>query len=284
MISNSFFKRFSISLLLFWLVVFALLPFAIVLFASFVKPGVSSFLSVHFTLNNYQTILTSEYLTVFIRSLWLAFLTSFICLLLAYPFSYILLKLPERLQVILLFLLIIPFWTSSLIRVYAIIIIIRAQGLLNSLLLSIGIIHAPIHLLYSQTAVLIGLVYSLLPFMIFPLYANLGRFDWRLLDAAKDLGASRFRVLFQILIPNTIPGIVGGLLLVLLPAMTLFYIPDILGGAKSLLLGNLIKDQFIIGHNWPLGSAVSIVLSILMALMLVFYWQVSDEKDRRQLV
>lgn len=280
---NFFFKQFSVLLILGWLLAFALLPFLLVFFASFLKTSHSALLTYSFTFQNFIDLLQTGYVKVFLRSFWLASLSAILCLLLGYPFAYILAKLSEQARMICLFLLILPFWTSSLIRIYAIIIMIRINGLLNHVLLWLGIIHQPLQILYTQTAVLIGLVYALLPFMIFPLYANLERFDWNLLDAARDLGASKFRIMFSIVIPNTIAGIVAGIILVLLPAMTMFYIPDILGGAKSLLLGNLIKDQFIVAENWPLGSAISIILTLVMALMIFIYWRVSTEQDRRRM-
>ncbi len=279
---DNFFKRSSIFLISGWLLFFALLPFVLVIVASFLKSGDVSFLTSSPTLHNYIALLQASYITVFLRSFWLSIMTVFFCLLLGYPFAYLLSRLSERWRVILIFMLIIPFWTSSLIRIYATIIIIRTNGLLNQLLLWLHLIHHPFQLLYTKTAVLIGLVYALLPFMILPLYSNMERFNWQLLEAARDLGAGRIRILLQIMIPNTISGIVAGIILVLLPAMTLFYIPDILGGGKSLLLGNLIKDQFLEAHNWPLGSAAGVVLTLLLGVLLMIYWHVSSEKDRRE--
>lgn len=282
--SSLIFKRFSILLFVVWLVLFALVPFILVFIASFLKSNNVAFLSFAFTFDNYVKIFQEAYATVLWRSFLLSGMTAFCCLILGYPFALILSRMTERARLFLLFLLIIPFWTSSLIRIYAMIIIIRVNGLLNHLLIFFGVIHEPFHILYTQTAVLVGLVYALLPYMIFPLYANLERFDWQLVNAARDLGAGKARTLFKVIIPCSIPGIVAGLILVLLPAMTMFYIPDILGGAKSLLLGNLIKDQFIVSHNWPLGSAVSMILTIIMTIMIFIYWRVSTEQDRRQIL
>ena len=284
MLNDRFFKHFSINAMLVWLVIFALIPFLLVLLGSFLTQGQTTFFAWHFTFNNYLYLFQPIYFHIFMRSFYLAVVTCLLCLLLAYPFAYITAKLPEQIKPILMFMIIIPFWTSSLIRIYSIIIIIRAQGLLNHLLIWLGIIHAPVDLLFTQTAVLIGLVYSLLPFMILPLYANLEKFDWRLIDAARDLGASKFRCITKIVIPMSLPGIIAGVMLVLLPAMTLFYIPDILGGAKSLLLGNLIKNQFMEARNWPLGSAVSVMLTVLMAMMLLVYWKMSTAEERRELL
>jgi spermidine/putrescine transport system permease protein len=204
--------------------------------------------------------------------------------LVGYPFAFIVSKMHLRLRGMLIFLVIVPFWTNSLIRLYSIITIIRVKGWLNHLLLSIGLIHQPLDLLYTQTAVFIGLVYVLLPFMIVPLYANMEKFDWRIVDAARDLGANRIQLFLKIILPLTMPGIGAGVMLVFLPAVTMFYIPDVLGGAKSLLIGNLIKSEFIEAHHWPLGSAVSVLLTILMIIMIAVYWRCTTAKQRRVLL
>jgi spermidine/putrescine transport system permease protein len=284
MMNDKQFKKWSIYLLSGWLGIFALLPFLFILIASFLQRGQDQFFILHFTLKNYGDLFHPLYFHVFIRSLRLALTTTFFCLIIAYPFAYILSRLKGTSRLFLLLLVIIPFWTSSLIRTYAIVAIIQANGLLNHLLLSLGIIHRPLQILYTSTAVIIGLVYSLLPFMILPLYANLEKFDWHLFDAAKDLGANKWQIYSRILIPLTLPGILAGILLVILPAMTMFYIPDILGGARSLLLGNLIKQQFLDAQNWPLGSAVSVMLTLLMSILLSAYWKLTNTKQRSYLL
>ena len=168
-------------------------------------------------------------------------------------------------------LIIIPFWTSALTRTYALMAIFKLKGLLNTSLLYLGIIHDPLQILFTNTAVLIGNVYNLLPFMILPLYANIEKLDPLLIDAARDLGANRFQLFTKIILPLTMPGIIAGILLVFLPAMTLFYVSTLLGDSKQLLLGNLIQNQFLSMHDWPGGSATSIVLTVLMLLLLLFY-------------
>jgi spermidine/putrescine transport system permease protein len=169
-------------------------------------------------------------------------------------------------------LVVIPFWTSSLVRTYALIIVLKANGLLNTVLLWLGLVQQPLPLLYTNTAVFIGLVYTLLPFMILPLYAAIEKFDPALMEAGYDLGASRLQVLRHILLPITLPGIIAGATMVFLPALGLFYVPDLLGGARSMLLGNLIKNQFLAARNWPLGAAASMTLTILMGLLLWAYF------------
>ncbi|MBN1683886.1 MAG: ABC transporter permease subunit [Gammaproteobacteria bacterium] len=284
MLIDRVFKKTTIALPVFWLVFFAFLPFLLVFIASFLTQGDTEIFKWHFNLSNYWDLLNPIYLKVFLRSLYLAAITTVICLILAYPFAYIVARKHEKWRPILIFLLILPFWTSSLIRTYALIILIRSQGLLNKFLFMLGIIHQPIQLLYTQGAVLIGLVYSLLPFMILPLFANLEKFDWRLMEAAQDLSATKWRILSRIVIPITKPGIVAGIILVFFPAMTMFYIPNILGGVHSLLLGNLIQNQFISTHNWPMGSATSVILTLLMGIFLVVYFKLTTPKERTELM
>ena len=266
--SDNFFKYSSISLIAFWLAVFSLLPLALVFIISLFTPGDNTFYQLPLTLQNYATLINPLYLHIFLRSLFFALLTTVLCLFLAYPFAYFLAMLHSRYKPLLLALMVIPFWTSSLIRTYAIVTLLKAKGPINTVLLQLGLIHHPLQLLYTQTAVMIGMVYSLLPYMVLPLYANIEKFDRSLIYAAYDLGASPFRTLWKITLPMTLPGIIAGSILVFLPAMTLFYIPDILGGARSLLVGNLISNQFMNANNWPMGSTLSIALTVLLLLML----------------
>lgn len=281
--NNSSFKYLSISTIWLWLALFALIPFAVILIASFMSQGTIQMLQLPLTLNNYGQLFNEVYLKIFLKSLYLATITTLLCLILAYPFAYSLARSQSRYKQLLLLLTIIPFWTSSLIRSYAIVALLKTHGIINSFLLYLGIIHTPLQLLYTNTAVLIGLVYNLLPLMVLPLYANIERLDQQLIEAARDLGASKLTILYKILLPLSIPGILAGSMIVFLPAMTLFYIPDLLGGAKSMLLGNLIQDQFLFANDWPLGSAISIILTLIMGIMLWAYWRKSDGMGQEML-
>lgn len=273
MLAKCNFKNFSIGVIWFWFALFALIPTLLVFFTSLVEQGDSELIRLQLTFHSYYSLLNSVYVRIFVRSIAIALQVTVICLALGYPFAYILarLRLSSQIKSLLMLLVIIPFWTSSLIRTYAIVIILKAKGILNTCLLHLGFIDHPLQLLYTNTAATIGLVYALLPFMILPLYANIEKLDGRLLDAARDLGANTWQIFWKILIPLTLPGIIAGSTLVLLPAMSLFYISNILGGAKTMLIGNLIENQFLAARNWPLGSAVSVVLTLLMALMLLAY-------------
>ena len=168
----------------------------------------------------------------------------------------------------------IPFWTNSLVRTYAIRTVLGTHGLLNTLLLATGVIHTPLKLLYTDTAVILGLFYLMLPFMILPLYANLEKLDYRLVEAARDLGASPLQIFRRVIVPLSLPGIFAGCIMVFVPTMGLFYVASLLGGARQLLIGNLIQQQFLNARNWPLGSATSVLLILLMAIMLAGYTMV----------
>lgn len=278
------FKRFSLSIVWLWLFLFALLPFCLVIAASFLSHSESNLIQLPVTLANYQQLNNAIYIKIFEQSFFIAGIATLICLVLGYPFAFIIARMESHWKSFLLLLVIIPFWTSSLIRSYALIAIIKAKGILNSALIALGIIHHPLSLLFTNSAVLIGLVYNLLPFMILPIMTNVERLDGRLIDAAFDLGANRFTTFRRVIIPLTIPGIIAGCILVFLPAMTIFYIPDILGGAKSILLGNLIQNQFLVAQNWPLGSAFSAMLTLVLAtLILVYVWVTRGNKKREWL-
>ena len=198
-------------------------------------------------------------------------MVTLLTLLVGYPAAYVISQSSYRVRPLLLMFMIIPFWTSSLIRTYGIMAFIKVKGVLNTALLALGLIHHPVQILYSSTAVYIGMVYSLLPFMVLPLYSNFEKLDHRIIDAARDLGASKTRIFAQVIVPLTLPGIMAGVLFVFLPAMTLFYIPDLLGGAKNILLGNLVENQFLQMLNWPGGAATSVVLTLFLFVLMAIY-------------
>lgn len=283
MTSKGNFRRFSLSLIWIWLIIFALFPALLVLIASFLHKNPLSLVDLPLTWNNYKHLLNTAYLKIFLQSLYIAGTSTLLCLLIGYPFAYLIAQTKTHYKALLLLLVIIPFWTSSLIRTYAIMAILKTKGIVNTLLLALGIIHQPLQLLYTNTAVFIGLVYDLLPFMILPLYANIEKLDHTLIDAARDLGARRITIFLKIILPLTLPGILAGVLLVFLPALTLFFVPVMLGGARSLLLGNLIQNQFLTLIDWPMGSATSVILIVIMAILLGVYWRYSS-KDRQELM
>ncbi len=273
MSNDKSFYKVSTILVWLWLTCFALIPSFLLFATSFLVQSDSEMVRLQFTFDHYVRLWNEDYLIVYFRSFVLASICTFGCLIIAYPFSYFIARLPQRYKGVLLLLVIIPFWTSSLIRTYAIIAILKTHGILNSLLQWLGVIEYPLQLMYTTTATVIALIYTLLPLMILPLYANIEKLDLRLIDAARDLGARKYQIIGKILIPLTIPGISAGCMLVFLPAMTLFYIPDLLGGAKTVLLGNIIQNQFLAARDWPMGSAMSVILTLMIGFILFIYWR-----------
>ncbi len=270
---NTRFRRFSTTIVWLWLGIFVLIPSFLLLATSLLVQGDSELVRLQPTLEHYLRLLDLNYLRVFFRSGLLAGTCMLGCLILGYPFSYLLARLPNRYKGFLLLLVIIPFWTSSLIRSYAIVMLLKTHGILNNFLIWLGIIKTPMQFLYTQSATLMGLIYTLLPLMILPLYASIEKLDFRLIDAARDLGARKYQIFFKVLLPLTLPGILAGCILVFLPAMTLFYIPDLLGGAKTLLIGNIIQNQFLAARDWPMGATISVALTLLMGMLLFIYWR-----------
>ncbi len=270
---RNFFNIITVAVIALWLLIFAFIPNIMMFIISFFERSDTGFFEVAFTLDNYKSFFSSLYFQVLFNSFKMATITTILVLIIGYPFAYILARSNFKYKTLLAILVIIPYWTSALIRTYAIKVLLTTNGIINTVLETVGIIDTPLNLLYTEGAVILGLVYTLLPFMILPLYATIDKLDVRYLEAAGDLGASRFKVFTYIIIPLTVPGIIAGCLLVFLPSLGLFYIPDILGGAKNLLIGNLIKDQFLLARNWPFGSAVSNLLMIIMAFMLFAYYK-----------
>lgn len=266
------FKLVAIGTIWFWLIAFALLPNLLVVIASFLERGTDEFVVSILTLDSYRRLLDSLYLSVLLDSFYLSAVTTILCLLLGFPFAYLLAQSPARWRPILLLLVIIPFWTSSLVRAYAVVIILQTNGLLNQILLELGLIAEPLELLYTETAVIAGMLYTLLPFMILPLYGSLEKLDRRLIEAARDLGAGRVTIFRRIVLPLTLPGIIAGCMLTFLPGLGMFYVADLLGGAKAMLVGNLIRDQFLSARDWPFGAAASVMLTVLMSLLLWAYY------------
>lgn len=275
------FKLIAMGGLWFWLIAFALLPNLLVIIASVLERGADEFVVFAFTLDSYRRLLDPLYLGVLLDSLQLSAITTAFCLLLGYPFAYLLTRMPERRwRPLLLLLVIVPFWTSSLVRTYAITILLKTNGLLNQALLGLGVIVEPLELLYTPLAVIAGMAYTLLPFMILPLYGSLEKLDRRLIEAARDLGAGRLTTFRRIILPLTLPGIIAGGMLTFLPGLGMFYVADLLGGAKTMLVGNLIRDQFLSARDWPFGAAISVMLTLLMGLLLWAYYRSSRRASR----
>lgn len=268
---RSFFRGFSITITWLWLAIFALLPtFALLLVSVLDTAELHSSIPL-LTLDNYAELFDPVFLTILWETVRLAVLSTILCLIMGYPFAYLIARANPQWRPWLLLLVIIPFWTNSLIRTYALILMIGAQGMVNKILIFFGIIEMPLQMMYTDFAVFIGLSYTFLPFMVLPLYSSIEKLDGTLVDAAKDLGASNLRAFWHITLPLTLPGIIGGCMLVFLPSLGCFYVPEILGGSKTMLLGTFIKNQFLLTENLPLGSAASTVLTVLLLAMAVLY-------------
>lgn len=280
-----------------WLVlgVFFLLPLIIMLFISFgqratyggLKPieDLGQYILSGQFLANYRQTFDPLYLQIYWRSLWMAVLTTALCLLISYPVAYfIAVVAPARHKNLLLALVVIPFWTSFLIRTYAWMLLLRTEGLVNTVLLHAGLIDAPLSLLYNEMAVMVGLVYGELPFMILPLYASLEKLDLTLLEASGDLGAHHSSTFWRVTVPLTMPGIVAGIVLVFIPSIGQFVVSDLLGGAKSMLAGNLIQNQFAVARNKPFGSAVAFELTAVVLLLLMAYAWYTKRKGQEAML
>ncbi len=271
--NDGFFKLAVIVGVIFWMAIFAFVPNILVFLASFSSTSSANFIEPGFSFNNYARLMDTTHLGILLSSLRLSGLVTVICLVTAYPFAAILARTRKPLRNTLLLLVVIPFWTNSLVRTYAMTAMLNSSGIVNNVLLFLGIIDSPLAMMYTPGAVVLGLVYTLLPFMILPLYAALERLDHRYLEAARDLGASPWRAFWKVVVPLTMPGIVSGCMLVFLPGIGMFYVSDVLGGAKAMLLGNFIRDQFLTTRDWPLGAAASVTLTVLMGVMLLLYWK-----------
>ena len=257
---------------LIWMVLFFLVPLGLVFAISFASRGTYGGIVWEFTAANYLDLLHPLYGKILGQSLWYATLTTVCCFVLGFPLAYVIARSPARWQPVLLLLVMLPFWTNFLVRTYAWMILLRHDGLINTVLGVLGVVTTPLELLYTPMAVVIGLVYGYLPFMVLPLYVAVERVDPVLVEAAWDLYASRWAVFSRVVVPLTMPGIVGGCVLVFIPSIGSFITPDLLGGARSMMIGNLIQHEYLVVRDWPLGSAVSFVLmAVVMAAVLLYY-------------
>lgn len=256
---------------LIYLIIFLAAPLLLAIVVSFLTRGTYGNIIFVPSLENYRRLIDPLYFQILLSSLWVALLTTAGCLIIGYPLAAFIARSPRKQRSFLLFLILIPFWTNFIIRIYAWIMILRTEGLINSLLLKIGLIQAPLEILYTPTAVMIGMIYEFLPFMILPLYASLEKIDQQLFDAAADLGARPWNIFSRITLPLCAPGIIAGSILVFIPAMGMFVVPDLMGGAKTMLIGNLIKNQFLIARDWPFGAAVSVILLLLTLAFTLYY-------------
>ena len=289
-------KRFVIGVPYTWLVVFFLIPFLILLYISFVDMGndISPFKPIwdtetgllHLKYENYWSIFRSAdgsglfktiYIEAYMRSIWYALCTAVLCLLIGYPFSYFIARSAPSVRPALLMMVMLPFWTSFLLRVYAWKGILADQGVINRVLMALGIIDEPMLMLYTNVSMLVGMTYVYLPFMVLPLYANLVKMDFRLLEAAYDLGASPFKAFWLVTVPLSKAGIVAGFMLVFIPSVGEFVIPSLLGGPENIMIGRVVWDEMFTSNNWPRASALAVVMIGLIVIPLAIYYHYTGD-------
>lgn len=257
-----------------WYLAFFAVPIGFILVFSFLTSADFGGIQFQPTLDNYAQLARSTvYLRVFRSTIGMAAAGTALCLLIGYPFAYFLATRAHRWRNLLLVMLIVPFWTSFLTRTYAWLILLGDHGPFSSLLQHAGLLHGDLNFLYSYKAILLGVTYNYLPLMVFPLYVSLERLDLRLLEAAKDLGASGWSTFRRVTVPLTMPGILTGCLLVFIPLMGEYVVPSILGGARSFMIGNLIGDEFISAHDWAFGSALATAVIVILLFLIVGYFR-----------
>ena len=258
--------------------VFFLLPLCIIALFSFLTPGLYGGVEWSFYHWNYgrifgwadglNEIFEPIYLQILFRSLVFAAITVILTLILCYPVAFWVSRLSERWRLVFMFLITLPFFCSLIVRLYAWLLILKPTGLLNTILLWTGLIGEPLEILYTPTAVVLGMVYVMIPFMFLPLYASVDNLDRAQIEASQDLGANRVQTFFKVVLPQTMPGIMGGAVIVFIPSVGNFVVPDVLGGAKGLMIGNLVEQQFLSARNWPFGSALSMIIMAVVLLVL----------------
>jgi putrescine transport system permease protein len=289
-------KRFVIGVPYTWLFVFFLLPFLILMYISFVDMGadISPFKPIwdpvsgvlHLKYENYLSIFRTEegapwfqtlYVEAYIRSIWYALVTAILCLLIGYPFSYFIARSEPSVRPALLLMVMLPFWTSFLLRVYAWKGLLADQGVINRFMMAVGIINEPIPMLYTDISMLVGMTYVYLPFMILPLYANLVKMDFRLLEAAYDLGTTPFKAFWLVTVPLSKAGIIAGFMLVFIPCVGEFVIPSLLGGPENLMIGRVVWDEMFTANDWPKATALAVTMIALIIVPLAIYYHYAAE-------
>ncbi|MBE9917747.1 ABC transporter permease [Paenibacillus donghaensis] len=274
-------SKFLMIPVLLWMALFLLIPMVIVVVISLMSRDTLGNVVFHFSLSGYKTFFESLYLGIYWDTLVLSVVTTVICLLVSYPLAYYIANAKPKIQTWGLVLITIPFWINFLIRTYAWVLLLRTQGIVNSLLLHFGWINEPLQMLYTKGAVLLGMVYNFIPFMVLPIYVALEQMDKRLLDAASDLGATRFKAFRHITLPQSKSGIMTGCVLVYVSTTGMFVVTDILGGAKSMMISNIIQAQYLGARNWPFGSALSVIFVVTsLILILLFNRAMQSRADR----
>ncbi len=262
-----------------WSLIFIIAPVLLLLFISFMTKGPLGIIQYKFTLENYETILDPVYFSVVKESIVVAFTTTVLCVLMGYPFAYFMANKPAKVSGLLMILMMIPFWTNELVIVYSFVILLNSSGIINTMLMDLGIIKESLNMLYNNFAVVVGMIYMLLPFAVLPMYSSIEKLDKNLIEASKDLGAGPVKTFFRVVLPLTSPGIFAAVILVFIPTIGYYQITDMLGGGTQMMVGNLINNQFSLSRNWPFGAALSMVLAVLILVMLFIYTKLGGDLD-----
>ena len=262
-----------------WSLIFIIAPVLLLLFISFMTKGPLGIIQYKFTLENYKTILDPVYFSVVKESIVVAFTTTVLCVLMGYPFAYFMANKPAKVSGLLMILMMIPFWTNELVIVYSFVILLNSSGIINTMLMDLGIIKESLNMLYNNFAVVVGMIYMLLPFAVLPMYSSIEKLDKNLIEASKDLGAGPVKTFFRVVLPLTSPGIFAAVILVFIPTIGYYQITDMLGGGTQMMVGNLINNQLSLSRNWPFGAALSMVLAVLILVMLFIYTKLGGDLD-----
>ncbi|WP_454960470.1 ABC transporter permease, partial [Filifactor alocis] len=261
-----------------WIILFTILPLLIIVLFSFTEKTEMGSISMVFTLDNYRKFFQPLYLNVLKRSVILAVVSTVMCLIVGYPMAYIMSRAPRKKRNLMATLFVLPLWTNFLLRTYAWMGLLREQGLVNEFLKAIGLIERPLQLLYNNGAVVMGMVYNFLPFMVLPIYSVLVKLDDSLLEAAHDLGANDVKVFQKVIFPLSLPGVATGIYMVFMPAVSTFVLSDLLGGSHTILLGNLIENQFRNARNWQFGSAISVIMLLFIIVTMGYFAKDGDHE------
>jgi len=262
-----------------WMILFVTIPMLFVIYISFMSRGTFGGVDYTFNIESYATLLDVTYFKIIAKSFQVAIITTVLCLLIGYPFAYFIARKPPEVASKLIMLLMIPFWTNSLMRLNAWMLIFQTNGPVNNFLLSMGIIQEPLKLLYTDWLVMIGLVTNFLPFAVLPMYSSIEKLQTNLLEASADLGAKPSVTFRKVTLPLTFPGIFSAIILTFIPALGTYTVTDMLGGGKVLYIGNIIKNQFGAIRNWPLGAALSVLLLVITALLIFLYTRFAKIDD-----
>lgn len=261
-----------------WIILFTILPLLIIVLFSFTEKTEMGSISMVFTFDNYRKFFQPLYLNVLKRSVILAVVSTVMCLIVGYPMAYIMSRAPRKKRNLMATLFVLPLWTNFLLRTYAWMGLLREQGLINEFLRAIGLIERPLQLLYNNGAVVMGMVYNFLPFMVLPIYSVLVKLDDSLLEAAHDLGANDVKVFQKVIFPLSLPGVATGIYMVFMPAVSTFVLSDLLGGSHTILLGNLIENQFRNARNWQFGSAISVIMLLFIIVTMGYFAKDGDHE------